>query len=115
MRGGEKLKRRAIALVLAALFAGVTMGQDSCSEDAKELEDATRDLEDISGENDARYRAKMRQVKLGMSRAEVRRIMGQKPRDKQVFRTEFGRDESWYYGSWQLNFENNKLRSKNRY
>jgi outer membrane protein assembly factor BamE (lipoprotein component of BamABCDE complex) len=109
------MKRKAVALLLVALFAGVTMGQDSCSEDAQDLEDATQDLEDISGENDPRYRAKMRRVKLGMTKAEVRRIMGQKPRDKQVFSSEFGRDESWYYGSWQLNFENNKLRSKNRY
>jgi outer membrane protein assembly factor BamE (lipoprotein component of BamABCDE complex) len=102
------VKRKAVVLLLTALFAGVTMGQDSCSE-------ATEDLEDVAGENDARYRAKMKQVKLGMTKAEVRRTMGEPPRSKQVFRSEFGRDESWYYGSWQLNFENNRLRSKNRY
>jgi outer membrane protein assembly factor BamE (lipoprotein component of BamABCDE complex) len=102
------MRRKAIVLLLASLFAGASMGQDSCSE-------ATEDLEDVAGENDARYRAKMKRVKLGMTKAEVRRTMGQPPRDRQVFRSEFGRDESWYYGSWQLNFENGELRSKNRY
>lgn len=101
------MRRRALLLILAAAFGGATVGADSC-------EDATKDLEDISGENDSQYKAKMRQVQLGMSKKEVRGLLGA-PHDKQVFRSESGRDESWYYGTWQLNFENGNLRSKNRY
>jgi outer membrane protein assembly factor BamE (lipoprotein component of BamABCDE complex) len=56
----------------------------------------------------------MRKVKLGMTKQQVRSIMG-KPRDKQVFRSEYGRDDTWYYGTWQLSFTDNSLESKNRY
>jgi len=97
----------AAGLLLGAAFGGATMGADSC-------EEATEDLEDVAGENDSQYRAKVRQVKLGMSRAKVRAIMGP-PRDKQTMRSEFGHSDYWYYGTWQITFDHGKVDSKNRY
>jgi hypothetical protein len=101
------IKRKALILVLGGLLAGATMGADSC-------EEATKDLEDVSGQNDADYRADMKRIKLGMSASEVRAIAG-KPRDKQIMRSEFGRSEFWYYGSWQISIEDGTVTGKNRY
>jgi DNA replicative helicase MCM subunit Mcm2 (Cdc46/Mcm family) len=121
--------RRAVAMLAAVTLAGVAMGQESCAESARELEKSAdeldksaddleksqRELEDLSGDNDSRYRSKMKQVEIGMSKGEVRDIMGSKPRDTQVMESEYGKNETWYYGSYQLSFDNGKLTSKNRY
>jgi outer membrane protein assembly factor BamE (lipoprotein component of BamABCDE complex) len=101
------MKKKALMLMLACTFAGSTMGAESC-------EESVENLEDVSGENDSQYRAKVRQVKLGMSRPEVRTIMGP-PRSKQTMRSEFGRSDYWYYGTWQITFDHGKVDSKNRY
>jgi hypothetical protein len=39
------MKRKAVVLLPAGMFAGVTVGQGSCSE-------ATEDLEEVAGESD---------------------------------------------------------------
>jgi hypothetical protein len=106
-------RRRSVVALSALALAGVTMGQDSCAESARELEksadeldqsakdleESGRELDDMSGENDSRYRSKMRRVEIGMSKGEVRDIMGSKPRDTQVMESEYGKNETWYYGS----------------
>jgi outer membrane protein assembly factor BamE (lipoprotein component of BamABCDE complex) len=103
------------AVALAALaFAGASTGASSCGDASKDLDKAQKDLKDISGQNNAQYRDKIKQVKIGMSKAEVRAIMG-RPRDVQKFESTYGNSESWYYGSYQLNFEAGKLESKNKY
>ena len=115
--------RRRVGVTLAAVaLAGVTMGQESCEESAKELqkstdelEKSTKDLEDVSGENNAKYKDRMKQVEIGMTKQEVRQVMGQRPRDTQVMESGYGKSETWYYGSYQLSFEDGKLDSKLRY
>jgi outer membrane protein assembly factor BamE (lipoprotein component of BamABCDE complex) len=101
------VRRKALLLVLAAAFAGATMGAESC-------EESVENLEDVSGENDSQYRDNVRRVKLGMTRQEVRAITGP-PRSKQTMRSEFGRSDYWYYGTWQITFDHGKVDSKNRY
>jgi hypothetical protein len=75
-------RRRGVGTLAVLALAGVTMGQESCAESAKELEKsaddleksaddldaAGKDLEDLSGENDSRYRSKMKRVKIGMTK-----------------------------------------------
>jgi SmpA / OmlA family len=97
-----------------AALVGVAANDPEVKKSVQQLDGAAKDLDDMAGENDASYKAKMRQVTLGMSKADVRALLG-KPRDKQVMRTEYGRDDTWYYGSWQLSFENGSLTSKNRW
>src|SRR5688500_5720254 len=94
--GTGKWRRRGTLVLLGLALAGVTTAE-SC-------EEATEDLEDISGENDKDYAKQIKQVQLGMTKQEVKDVMGQPPRDKQSFKSQYGKDESWYYGSWQLNF-----------
>jgi outer membrane protein assembly factor BamE (lipoprotein component of BamABCDE complex) len=107
-------RRSAIALI-GLSFAGMSMGASSCAESVEELDKAGDDLEDASGGNDRNYRQKIKQVSLGMTKSEVRSIMGSAPRDKQRMESEFGVTEMWYYGSWQLGFTDGKLDSKNKY
>jgi outer membrane protein assembly factor BamE (lipoprotein component of BamABCDE complex) len=100
---------RTVAVATSALaFAGASMGASSCADSAEQLED-------VSGDNDSNYRAQMKQVKLGMSKDDVRSIMGSPPRDKQRMKSEYGTTEMWYYGSWQLSFTDGVLDSKNKY
>jgi outer membrane protein assembly factor BamE (lipoprotein component of BamABCDE complex) len=101
------MKKKAVMLMLAAAFGVSTMGADSCQE-------ASEDLDDVAGENDSQYRDNVRQVKLGMTRDDVRSIMGP-PRDRQTMRSEYGRTDFWYYGTWQITFDQGKVDSKNRY
>jgi hypothetical protein len=68
----------------------------------------------MTGDNDASYRAGMKQVSMGMSRAEVIDLVG-KPRSCQHFRSDYVKDDTCYWGSWQIVFENGEVTSKNRY
>jgi outer membrane protein assembly factor BamE (lipoprotein component of BamABCDE complex) len=79
-----------------------------------QLEKASDDLDDMAGENDVKYRAHMKQVELGMTKEQVRGLLG-KPRDTQVMRSDYGRMDTWYYGSWQLSFTDGVLDGKNRW
>jgi outer membrane protein assembly factor BamE (lipoprotein component of BamABCDE complex) len=79
-----------------------------------EVKKSVAALDDMTGANDGQYRAKIKRVELGMTQDEVVAIMG-KPRDKQRMESEFGTDVSLYYGSWQLNFTDGVLDSKNRF
>src|SRR4051794_32604052 len=92
-------KRGAMALAVVTL-AGATMGQDSCRKDLKDLQKSSDDLKDVSGENNAKYADRMRQIKIGMTKQEVREIMGERPRDTQVMQSGYGKSETWYYGSY---------------
>jgi outer membrane protein assembly factor BamE (lipoprotein component of BamABCDE complex) len=96
-----------------ALIAGAA-DDPEVKKSVAQLEKAGEDLDDMTGENDHNYRAKMRQVELGMSKSDVRGLLG-KPRDVQVMRSDYGRSDTWYYGSWQLSFENGVLDGKNRW
>ena len=102
-----KWRHRAAVLFCGVALFGLTSAE-SCSESVESLEDTT-------GENDSKYRQKIKQVQLGMSKSEVRQIMGQPPRDKQKMESEYGTSEMWYYGSWQLSFDDGKLTAKNKY
>ena len=82
--------RRIATLVVVAGFALLLVAcaeteeaETQLEEAQTELEEAQTELEDISSENDAQYRAKLRKVKLGMTRRQVREIMGERPRDTQ--------------------------------
>lgn len=100
-------------LLVAGCTALIGAGASEVAKDP-EVKAAVEDLNDLSGDNDAKYKASMQQIELGMTKAEVISIAG-KPRDVQRMRSELGLDESLYYGSWQLNFTDGVLESKNRY
>jgi outer membrane protein assembly factor BamE (lipoprotein component of BamABCDE complex) len=100
------MKRKISILILAAALA-VPISGSSC-------EDTEKDLQDVAGENDAQYRANIKKVKLGMTADEVRDIMGE-PRDKQTTRSAYGNSSFWYFGTYQLGFDDGKLTSKNRF
>ena len=102
----EWKKYGAVGLAVLA-FAGVSMGAESCSE-------SIEDLEDVAGENDHPYRAKIRKVQIGMHKPQVLAIMG-KPRDRQIMQTAGMKSEYLDYGSWQLTFTDGVLDSKNKY
>lgn len=108
-------KRSAVVAVAALAFAGTSMGASSCAESSKQLDKTSKDLNDLSGQNDARYRPKIKQLKFGMTKAEVRSIMGAPPRDKQHMSSQGMTIDEWYYGSYQLSFTDGKLDSKNKY
>ena len=100
-------KRRFVALLLCVgAFGLLSIGADSCSEAADDLEKKTTNNPEINKQVAA--------VPLGASVAEVEAQLG-KPDDRQEFNTSAGKDESLYYGQWQLNFTNGKLESKNKY
>lgn len=75
---------------------------------------------DKSEESSAQVtRAKVKKVKLGDSKKEVRAQLG-KPESSDRMEVEGTTMDCWYYGvlaerSWQFCFDNGKLSSKNRY
>jgi outer membrane protein assembly factor BamE (lipoprotein component of BamABCDE complex) len=102
-----------ILLACVVLIGGCTALIAGAASDP-EVKKSVEALEDISGDNDAQYRNSIRQVELGMTQDEVRSIMG-KPRSKQRMESDYGTDVTLYYGSWQLNFTDGVLESKNRF
>jgi outer membrane protein assembly factor BamE (lipoprotein component of BamABCDE complex) len=68
----------------------------------------------------ANVKSHLSQVHLGMTRPEVRAILG-KPDSTQHMESSGFKDDTWYYGtlsasgSYQFVFENGKLTAKNRY
>lgn len=80
----------------------------------KELERAGEEFDDLTGKNDNHYRAAIRQVHLGDTRARVIELLG-KPRDRQVTRSEFGRHEWLYYGSWQISLTDGVVDAKSSF
>ncbi len=115
-----------IKIALGILLAGIVMvggcaaliGAAASDPEVKksvaQLDRATDDLDDMAGDNDHRYAAKVRQVQLGDTRAEVIRLLG-KPRDRQVTRSEFGKSEFVYYGSWQISLADGVVDGKSRF
>lgn len=102
-----RIKRIAALLLMGVAFAGVTQAE-SCS-------DSVDNLNDVAGENDAKYAPKIAQVKIGMTKAQVVGIMGKPPRDQQKMESADSTSEYIYYGSYQLTFTDDKLDSKNKY
>jgi outer membrane protein assembly factor BamE (lipoprotein component of BamABCDE complex) len=97
-----------------AALIGAAASDPEVKKSVAQLDKASDDLDDMTGENDHNYRAKVKSLELGNSKDEVVSIMG-KPRDTQRMESEFGTDVSLYYGSWQLNFTDGVLDSKNRF
>ena len=97
----------------AALFSAVASDPE-VKKSVAQLDRASKDVDDMTGENDRHYASRMRQVQLGDSRAEVIRLLG-KPRDRQVMRTEFGKSEFVYYGSWQISLSDGVVDGKSRF
>lgn len=106
------MKTKVLVLLLGGAFMMTAVGADSCSED----------LKDASGDNDAKYDKKVKQVPLGASVADMKSVMGQ-PRDRpQVTEAAGYNTRTYYYGDYQFSFEcaskstsSCKLESKNRY
>lgn len=91
--------RRGLLLVLSLVaFAGLTTAE-SCAEAARDLEKSTEDLEKSTTPNKSINR-KVRSLELGMSKSEVRSIMG-KPDNTQEMNSEYGKSEFLYYGQWR--------------
>ena len=83
-------------------------------ESLREPDKAGDNLDDLTGKHDDRYRAAIRQLQLGDTRARVIELLGE-PRDRQVARSEFGRHEWLYYGSWQISLTNGVVDAKSRF
>ena len=97
-----------------AAVIGTAASDPEVKKSLAQADKAVDDLNDMAGENDRNYRAAMKQVKLGDSRADVIALLG-KPRDKQVMQSDFGRSEMLYYGSWQISLSDGVVDGKNRY
>lgn len=105
---GQTIKWIVISLVLliAIIIVVALIGL------GKEASDADKQATNVS--------AHISEIKLGMTRAEVRAILG-KPDSTQHFESGGSSDDTWYYGtlsskgSYQFAFENGRLRAKNRY
>ena len=96
-------------VVIGASLLGLALVGAGCAE-TEDLEKASDDLSDMTGENDRNYKAAMRKVHIGDEKAKVIALLG-KPRDKQTMRSEYGKTEMLYYGSWQLSLEDGSVRS----
>lgn len=103
-----QIKRALAALACLALFAVLSAESSGC----EEVEKSEKSSAQVTPE-------KIKQVKIGDTRREVRKLLG-KPEDTQRQESEFGVSDCWYYGvlaekSWQLCFDDGKLTSKNRW
>ena len=58
--------------------------------------------------------ANVSEIKLGMTRSEVRSLIGN-PSSTQDMRSVYGNSEYWYYGSSQVCFDGDRVVSVNRY
>lgn len=100
--------RRAAAL--APVLLALALGAAGCTEEVeKEIDKLER-----STTNNKALNRKVAKIPLGSSVESVKAKLG-KPDSYQVSNTSYGKEESFYYGQWQLNFSDGKLESKNRF
>jgi hypothetical protein len=109
-----------IILALVVLTAGCAALIGTAAKDPEvkkamsDLDKASDDLSDMSGDNDAEYESKMAQVAIGMPEEDLLALMPA-PRDTQEMQSEYGTNSTYYWGSWQVTVENGRVTSKNRW